>query len=112
MKEYQEISSSAPGWGGARPGAGRPAGSPNQAGRALREAASKHTDEALAVLVALMNDAEQPGSVRVAAAQAVLDRGHGRPSQSIETRIEKADVKDMTDAELLAIIHAERAAAN
>ena len=84
MKEDQEISS----WGGARPGAGRPAGTPNKAGRELREAASRHTDEALGVLVQLMSDPEQPGCVRVAAAQAVLDRGHGRPSQSIETRIE------------------------
>jgi hypothetical protein len=65
----------------------------------------------LAVLVALMNDVEQPGSVRVAAAAQLLDRGHGRPSQAIETRIEKVDVKDMSDAELLAIIQSERAAA-
>jgi hypothetical protein len=107
MKEDQDLS----GWGGARPGAGRPAGSPNRAGRELREAASKHTDEALAVLVALMNDVEQPGSVRVSAAQAVLDRGHGKPMQAVETRIEKADVKDMTDEEFLAVIHAERAVA-
>jgi hypothetical protein len=84
---------------------------PNKAGRELREAASQHTEAALGVLVALMNDAEQPGSVRVAAAQAVLDRGHGRPSQAIETRIEKVDVKDMTDEELLAIIQSERAGA-
>jgi hypothetical protein len=64
--------------GGARPGAGRPAGSPNKVGRELRAAASEHTDAALSVLVALMNDETQPGAVRVSAANALLDRGHGR----------------------------------
>jgi hypothetical protein len=88
MKENREITSSGSGWGGARPGAGRPAGSPNRCGAELREAASQHTDAALGVLVSLMGDETQPGSVRVAAAQAVLDRGHGRPSQAIEAKVE------------------------
>jgi hypothetical protein len=35
-----------------------------------------------------MDDVAQPGSVRVAAAQAVLDRGHGKPLQAVEQKIE------------------------
>jgi hypothetical protein len=31
--------------------------------------------------------------------------------QAVETRIEKADVRDMTDEELLAVIQSERTAA-
>jgi hypothetical protein len=44
-------------------------------------------------------------------ARELLDRACGRPSQAIEARIEKTELKEMSDDELLAIIHGERAAA-
>ena len=101
MKEYQEISSSAPGWGGARPGAGRPAGSPNQAGRELREAASKHTDEALAVLAgdqyaeAVEADEQVAYSLGVTGVPFfVIDRRYGisgaQPAETIRDALDRA----------------------
>jgi CRP-like cAMP-binding protein len=48
--------------------------------------ARKLTARAMAVLAEVMDDATAPASSRVAAALAVLDRGHGRPTQSVETR--------------------------
>lgn len=69
--------------GGKRLGAGRPPGSPNKLTRPLKEAAALHTDGCLAVLVHLRDHAESE-QVRLAAATALLDRGHGRPRQELE----------------------------
>lgn len=70
--------------GGKRTGAGRPAGSVNKATADIRDAAQEYTTDALQVLVGVMNSAEQPAAARVAAANAILDRGHGKPKQSVE----------------------------
>lgn len=69
--------------GGARPGAGRPKGAPNKAGRELRELAQQYTETALAALVKIAKTGESE-SARVSAATALLDRGYGRPAQAIE----------------------------
>lgn len=66
--------------GGRRPGAGRPKGSRNKVANDLREAAQKYTAEALETLAHVMKTSESDAS-RVAAATALLDRGHGRPAQ-------------------------------
>lgn len=71
------------GHGGKRAGAGRKKGSPNKATAAIRDAAQEYTDEALATLVEVMKDAEQPGATRVGAANSILDRGHGKPAQAL-----------------------------
>lgn len=73
--------------GGVRPGAGRPAGSVSPEKKALRELAQAHTEDAVGALAGLCNDAAQPGMVRVSAACALLDRGHGRPTQSVELEV-------------------------
>jgi hypothetical protein len=70
--------------GKGKPGPGRPRGVPNKVTRALKEVAAEYGETAIAVLAALMNDAEQPGAVRVAAADKLLDRGFGRPAQTVE----------------------------
>jgi hypothetical protein len=70
--------------GGASPNAG---GRPKVVGD-LRELARVHTPEALAVLVEVMNDRDAPAAARVAAAGHVLDRGYGKPAQSMEGRVE------------------------
>lgn len=41
----------------------------------------------MGALAGLCNDAAQPGMVRVSAACALLDRGHGRPTQSVEVEV-------------------------
>lgn len=54
--------------------------------RVLREVetlARVHTRVAIETLVEIMGDAAAPAAARVTAASAVLDRGWGRPQQSI-----------------------------
>ncbi|MDD5393141.1 MAG: hypothetical protein PHE17_09000 [Thiothrix sp.] len=63
---------------------GRKRGSVNKATRTIREAAQEYTDDALKVLAEVMNDHDQPALARIAAASQILDRGHGRPTQSVE----------------------------
>ena len=49
----------------------------------IRSLARSHTKKALKVLVGVMEQEEAPSSARVAAAQALLDRGWGKPAQAI-----------------------------
>ena len=69
--------------GGRRPGAGRPLGVPNKLTRPIRELAALHSEDCIAVLVELRDHAEAE-QVRLAAANALLDRGHGKPRQEID----------------------------
>lgn len=50
----------------------------------IRSLARSHTKSALRVLAGIMNEKEAPHSSRVAAACALLDRGWGKPAQSVE----------------------------
>src|ERR1051325_8688468 len=95
--------------GGKRPGAGRPRGSINKASRELREIAQAYTVEAIETLAHLMRSAESEGT-RLNAANALLDRAYGKPTQMIDGISSPADPAEMSDAELMAIvrgIHAE-----
>lgn len=69
--------------GGKRDGAGRPKGAVNKATADIREAAQEFTSAALEVLVDVMKNGDS-AAARVAAANSVLDRGHGRPKQTQE----------------------------
>ena len=69
--------------GGVRVGAGRPVGAVSPERKALRELAQVHTEDAVGALAGLCTDPTQPGMVRVSAATALLDRGHGRPNVSV-----------------------------
>lgn len=60
--------------------------------RDIKIAARSHTRQALVTLVSVMNDREAPASARVAASEAILNRGWGRPQQNFEARIEVTDV--------------------
>ncbi|UVT20558.1 MAG: hypothetical protein H8K03_01155 [Nitrospira sp.] len=68
--------------GGKRPNSGRPAGSPNKLTRPFKEAAAMESEACLETLVHL-RDHGGSEQVRLAAANSLLDRGHGRPSQQI-----------------------------
>ncbi len=70
--------------GGKRPGAGRPPGVPNKVTASVREAAQVFSDEAVNTLAAIMKNDKAPAVARIAASNAILDRAHGRPHQSIE----------------------------
>lgn len=70
--------------GGRRPGAGRKPGRVSAAKRDIAERAKTHGDAALNALVSIMGDDEAPHSARVSAANAILDRGYGKPRQAVE----------------------------
>lgn len=75
------------GRGGRRPGAGRPKGakdkSTREAGATIAELARSHAETAIAVLVQVAR-ASESDAARVSAANAVLDRGYGKPPQAVE----------------------------
>jgi len=93
--------------GGFRPGAGRKPGSkppPAEAKRSLSELARELTDEAIETLRSVMRSG-QSEAARVAAANAVLDRGYGKPPQfsTGDAKAFKA-ATEMTDDELASVI--------
>jgi hypothetical protein len=69
--------------GGAREGAGRKKGSGNKATAAIKEYAQKHSEDAIKAIVNIMNDKYTPAQTKLAAANSLLDRGHGRPAQAV-----------------------------
>jgi hypothetical protein len=73
--------------GGKRPGAGRPQGALNRATESQRatlsELARDHTEEAVAALVDVMRHGASE-SARIAAANAVLDRGYGKAAVNLD----------------------------
>jgi hypothetical protein len=77
--------------GGRRAGAGRKAGTPNKSTRELKALAGDYTERAVKTLVTVMEDPEAPPAARVAAADKLLDRGHGRPAVTVEANIGKLD---------------------
>ncbi len=70
--------------GGARNGAGRRKGTPNKATADVKEAAAVYTAGAVATLAEIMQSPEHPAAARVSAANALLDRAHGKPKQSVD----------------------------
>jgi hypothetical protein len=63
-----------------RKGGGRPKGVPNKASVSLKELAREYTPQALETLAQIMVAGESEAA-RVSAANAILDRGYGKPSQ-------------------------------
>ena len=49
-------------------------------------------------------DPKAPPAARVAAANSLLDRGYGKPTQPISQTLTKIDPSTMSDAELAAIV--------
>ncbi len=66
---------------------GNPGGRPAALGE-IRDIARQHTNTALQVLVDIMGDRAAPPHARVGAATALLDRGWGRPAQTINASVE------------------------
>lgn len=79
------------GHGGARPGAGRKPGAVSAAKKEIAAEAKEHAEAALATLAEIMADSEAPHSARVSAANAILDRGYGKPHQSQGVKVESGD---------------------
>lgn len=49
----------------------------------IRSLARKHTESAIRTLANIMSSNDSPAAARVAAAQVILDRGWGKPTQPI-----------------------------
>jgi len=69
--------------GGKRTGAGRKPGAVSKAKRELADMAKDRAERALQVLADIMERGESE-SARVSAANAILDRGYGKPSQAMQ----------------------------
>ena len=89
LKKYQRTPGAK---GGPRPNAGRPKGQPNKATATLKELAREYTPQALATLAEIMVAGESE-SARVQAANALLDRGYGKPSTVLAGDEEGGPVK-------------------
>lgn len=62
---------------------GRKKGVPNKATADVKAAAQKHGAKAIETLAKIMSDTKSPVQARVAAANAILDRGYGKAPQAI-----------------------------
>lgn len=70
--------------GGKREGAGRPPGGNNQGKLDLAELARTHTQSALDVLIAIMQNPAEVAAARVSSANIILDRGYGKAPQLLD----------------------------
>ena len=73
----------------------------------IRSLARNHTVKALSVLASIMNESTSPSAARVAAAQALLDRGWGKATQIVEATINNVDASRVSDMELATLIAAD-----
>jgi hypothetical protein len=73
---------------------GNPGGRPKVIAH-IRDKAREYTVEALETLAAVMRDKRVPAAARVSAANALLDRGYGKPLQTVEGEITGAVPADI-----------------
>lgn len=85
--------------GGKRPGAGRKPGKVGEAKRTVAEMARGYANDAMATLhkIAMKGESE---AARVSAANAILDRAYGKPTQAIEHSGAMNIIVAQEDAEL------------
>jgi len=69
----------------------------------IRSLARSYTDKAIKVLAGVMMQEEAPAAARVSAATALLDRGWGKPAQTVDMNVRKMIAKDLADDELASI---------
>src|ERR1043165_10251374 len=81
---------------------GNPGGRPKVLGD-VQELARQRSPEAIETLSNIMRDTKAPPAARVAAANALLDRGYGKATQPISQTLSKVDPSSISDEELAAI---------
>jgi uncharacterized protein DUF5681 len=81
---------------------GNPGGRPKVLGD-VQELARQQSPDAINTLGDIMRDDKAPPAARVAAANALLDRGYGKPTQPISQTLAKVDPSTLSDEELAAI---------
>lgn len=85
-----------------KPGqSGNPGGRPRVIAD-LQKLAQSHTEEAVETLVSVMKAKSAPPAARVAAAAHILDRGYGKPTQTVNATVER--IGQLSDDELLAFL--------
>ena len=70
--------------------------------RGAKEIAMKHTEEAMLTLIEIMRSKTNRPETRLIAANAILDRGLGKPQIHVEATVSQYD--KMSDKELVAFI--------
>ena len=70
--------------------------------RELEEIAKANSPDALATLIAIHKNPKMPPAARVTAATAIMDRGHGKPTQPIEADVRETFVVARTPWEAAA----------
>ena len=78
---------------------GNPGGRP-KALADVQAYARQQTNRAIDVLAAIMIDEKASPAARIAAANALLDRGYGKPTFIVDTFDDTRDVREWTTAEL------------
>ncbi len=81
---------------------GNPGGRPKVLGD-VQELAREQSPHAINTLAEIMHNEKTPPAARVAAANALLDRGYGKPTQPISKTLAKVEPSTMSDEELAAI---------
>lgn len=66
----------------------------------IQSLARNHTDAAVKVLAGIMNQTNCTPAARVAAATALLDRGWGKPAQTVDMTVRRQIAKELSDDEL------------
>lgn len=67
----------------------------------VRDIARQHTKAAIETLVSVMESSEAPAAARVAAAQGLLDRGWGKPTQYVQEGENPYDALSLTERQAL-----------
>jgi hypothetical protein len=87
---------------------GNPGGRPKVVGE-VQALAREYSEEAISALRDIVRDKKAPPAARCVAANSILDRGYGRPSQTINQGLADKPVDQMTDEELIARLQALQA---
>ena len=67
----------------------------------IRDAARRHTRAAVDTLVSVMGNADAPAAARIAAANAILDRGWGKATQYVQEGENPYDALSLTERQAL-----------
>jgi Family of unknown function (DUF5681) len=90
---------------------GNPGGRPRVVAE-IQELARNYTREAIETLAGIMRDKRAAPAARTLAANSLLDRGYGRPAQTVQATVTRTSASEMTDEELMAIVRGEYAPLN
>ena len=83
------------------PGSGRQRGTPNKSTAEIKALARVEGPACIELLAAFRDDASHPVMARIEAIKVLLDRGYGRPSQSVAVDVSMhADFDDWPDDKL------------